>query len=117
MLTLYLRHKFYAIRFYFSGYYGQKCAANLVYIKTVTIGLLLSNLTLSTSSVTLTQNCHDSPPQLYFYAFYGTSQVARNLFFFFFFHPSNMDTKNNFSLSSFRQFCFLLLSSNPRRNT
>jgi hypothetical protein len=78
MLRLYLRHKFLAIEFYFSGYYGQNCVTKHEFFTTVIIGPLLSNLTLSTSSVPLKENCHDSPPQL----FYGTSQVTRLLLFF-----------------------------------
>jgi hypothetical protein len=81
MLRLYLRHNFYVAEFYLSGYYGHKCATNLVHVKTAIIGLLLSSLTLSTGSVTLTQNCNDSPPQFYFSPFCGTSQVTRILLF------------------------------------
>jgi hypothetical protein len=70
---LYLRRKFLAIEFYFGGYYGQNCVTKHEFVTTVIIGLLLSNLTLSTSSVPLTQNCHDSPPQLFLRYFEGDS--------------------------------------------
>jgi len=85
MLRFYLHHKFHAIECYFSGYYGQKCVTKYEFVTTVTIGLLLSNLTLSTSSITLTQNCHDSPLQRFFTYFTGDLASV--------FYPSNTDTK------------------------
>ena len=73
MLSSYLRHKFRAIEFYFSGYYGHKCVTKHEFLTAVIKGLLLSNLNLSTSSITLTQNWHDSPPQLFLRYFTGDS--------------------------------------------
>jgi len=73
MFRLFLSYKFLAIEFYVSRYYGQKCVTKHEFVTTVIIGLLLSNLTLSTSSITLTQNCHDSPPRLLLRYFTGDS--------------------------------------------
>jgi len=85
MLRFYLHHKFHAIECYFIGYYGQKCVTKHEFVTTVIIGLLLSNLSLSTSLIILIQNCHDSTQQRFFTYFTGDLASV--------FYPSNTDKK------------------------